>query len=32
MSCMIEKDTVIQINTDYGSIYFKLFIKEAPIT
>ena len=32
MSCMIEKDTVIQMNTDYGSIYFKLFIKEAPIT
>ena len=32
MSCMIKKDTIIEMKTDYGSIYVKLFIKEAPIT
>ena len=29
MSCMIKKDTIIEMKTDYGSIYVKLFIKEA---
>jgi len=32
MSCKIEKDTIIEMNTDYGSIYLKLFVKEAPTT
>ena len=32
MSCTIEKDTIIEMNTLYGSIYVKLFVKEAPTT
>ena len=32
MSCTIEKDTIIEMNTFYGSICVKLFIKEAPTT
>ena len=32
MSCMIKKDTIIGMKSDYGSIYVKLFIKEAPTT
>lgn len=32
MSCMIKKDTIIEMKTDYGSIYVKLFVKEAPTT
>ena len=32
MSCTIEKDTIIEMNTVYGSIYVKLFVKEAPTT
>ena len=32
MSCMIKKDTIIEMKTDYGSIYIKLFVKEAPTT
>ena len=32
MSCEIKKDTIIQIDTDYGNIYLKLFVKKAPIT
>ena len=29
---MIKKDTIIEMKTDYGSIYVKLFVKEAPTT
>ena len=32
MSCMIKKDTIIEMKTDYGSIYVKLFVKEDPST
>ena len=32
MSCMIKKDTIIEMKIDYGSIYIKLFVKEAPTT
>ena len=32
MSCMIKKDNTIEMKSDYGSIYVKLFIKEAPTT
>ena len=32
MSCTIEKDTIIEMHTVYGSIYVKLFRKEAPTT
>ena len=32
MSCMIKKNTIIEMKTDYGSIYEKLFVKEAPTT
>ena len=32
ISCMIKKDTIIEMNTVYGSIYVKLFVKEAPTT
>ena len=32
MSCSIEKDTIIDMNNIYGSIYVKLFVKEAPTT
>ena len=32
MSCEIKKDTIIQIDTEYGNIYLKLFVKKAPIT
>ena len=32
MSCMTEKDTIIEMNTVYGSICVKLFVKEAPTT
>jgi peptidyl-prolyl cis-trans isomerase A (cyclophilin A) len=32
MSCTTEKDTIIEMNTVYGSIYVKLFVKEAPTT
>ena len=26
---MIKKDTIIEMKTDYGSIYVKLFVREA---
>ena len=29
---MIEKDTIVEINTVYGNIYVKLLLKEAPTT
>ena len=32
ISCIIEKDTKVEMNTVYGSIYIKLFVKEAPTT
>ena len=32
MSCETKKDIIVQMNTDYGNIYLKLFVKEAPIT
>ena len=32
MSCATEKDTIIEMNTVYGSICVKLFVKEAPTT
>jgi len=32
MSCTTEKDTIIEMNTVYGSICVKLFVKEAPAT
>lgn len=32
MSCTTEKDTIIEMNTVYGSICVKLFVKEAPTT
>ena len=32
MYSKIEKDTIIEMNTVYGSIYVKLFVKEAPTT
>ena len=27
---MIKKDTIVEVNTVYGSIYVELFVKEAP--
>tara|TARA_Y100000996_G_scaffold352502_1_gene292113 strand:+ start:829 stop:1482 length:654 start_codon:yes stop_codon:yes gene_type:complete len=32
MSCTTEKDTIIEMNTVYGNICVKLFVKEAPTT
>ena len=32
MSYSIEKDTIFDMNNIYGSIYVKLFVKEAPTT
>ena len=29
---MIEKDTIVEMNTVYGRIYVKLFVKKAPTT
>ena len=29
---MIYKDTIVEMNTVYGTIYVKLFVKKAPIT
>jgi len=29
MTCMIKKDTIVEMNNIYGSIYVKFFVKEA---
>ena len=32
ISCMIEKDTIVEMNIVYDSIYVKFFVKKAPTT